>query len=105
MSVSVNYAVETFKQHPQEVGAVMNVYRLALGFATPFAFEAWEASVGIGWIWGMMGFLSLAVFVLTLVPLMLYGEKLRSLSLINPHADAGDEGQDGMPMPSAGLGH
>lgn len=103
VSISVNYAVETFKMHPQEVGAVMNVYRLALGLAAPFIFESWTAAVGIGWVWGMMGMLSLAVFLVAMAPLMLFGPSLRNLSFVRS-ADGQNDG-DAEDMPSVGLGH
>ena len=91
VSISVNYAVETFKKHPQEVGAVMNVYRLALGLATPFIFDSWTAAVGIGWVWGMMGLLSLVVFLVAMAPLMLFGPALRNLSFVKSTDVQGDK--------------
>lgn len=60
--VPINYLVESYTQNPQEVGTVMNVYRLLLGIVIPFFVDAWTDAVGIGWVFGMAAFFSLAAF-------------------------------------------
>ena len=60
--VLINYGVECFTEHSQEVVTVMNCARVALGLVIPFFIEKWEASVGLGWVFGMMAFFSLIAF-------------------------------------------
>jgi len=77
--VPINYLVESFKRNPQEVGTVMNVYRLVLGLVIPFFVDAWEARVGIGWVFGMAAFFCAGSF-LCIILLMWKGHEIRDFS-------------------------
>ncbi|KZF22834.1 MFS general substrate transporter [Xylona heveae TC161] len=79
VAVPINYLVESFAGNPQEVGTVMNGYRLALGLAINFFTEPWEKSVGIGWVFGMAAFFSLGSFLLVIL-LMWKGHVIRQWS-------------------------
>lgn len=79
--ISINYIVECFPEHPQEVGAAMNMYRLVLALAIPFFFQQWVAKVGFGWVLGTAAFLSIFVFLLVLL-LMVKGPWIRKANLI-----------------------
>ena len=57
----------------------MNCARVALGLVIPFFIEKWEASVGLGWVFGMMAFFSLIAFSLAGV-LAWKGETIRRYS-------------------------
>ena len=77
--VIVNYEVECFTRYPIEAATIMNFYRTLFGIAIPFFIEPWEASVGTGWVFGMMAFFSIAAFGLVIV-LLIAGHKLRHLT-------------------------
>ncbi|CRG86660.1 putative transporter C1529,01 [Talaromyces islandicus] len=77
--VVLNYLVECFMSHPIEVNCIMSLYRLGLGLGSPFFIEAWVNQVGVGWVFGMMAFCTLASFV-PIVVLMKYGHALRLIS-------------------------
>ncbi|KAH8700696.1 major facilitator superfamily domain-containing protein [Talaromyces proteolyticus] len=77
--VSLNYLVECFMSHPIELNCVTGLYRLGLGLGIPFFINAWVAKVGVGWVFGMMAFFTLAEFLLIVV-LMLRGHELRQIS-------------------------
>lgn len=74
--VLVNYEVECFTKYPVEAATIMNFYRTVFGIAIPFFIDGWEASVGVGWVFGMMAFVSMAAFSLIIV-LMFAGHKIR----------------------------
>lgn len=84
--VAINYVIESFRPYPQEVGAVLNVYRLVLALGIPFFFQQWGMKVGLDWLFGMAAFFSILVF-LGLVVLMLKGPTIRSASLLKSDAD------------------
>lgn len=77
--VSVNYVVESFKRNPQEVGTIMNAYRLLLALVVQFFISPWAKQVGIGWVFGMMAFFSIFSFML-IVLLMFKGHQIRQWS-------------------------
>lgn len=77
--VTVNYICESFRSHTTEVTLVINSMRLFLGLSINFYIKPWEASVGIGWVYGMMAFLSVFAF-LFLILLMFAGHRIRELS-------------------------
>ncbi|KAJ9612789.1 hypothetical protein H2204_014894 [Knufia peltigerae] len=74
--VLVNYEVECFTKYPVEAATIMNFYRTIFGIAIPFFIDGWEASVGVGWVFGMMAFVSMVAFGLIIV-LMFAGHKIR----------------------------
>ncbi|OAL34770.1 hypothetical protein AYO20_05965 [Fonsecaea nubica] len=74
--VIVNYEVECFTKYPVEAATIMNFYRTIFGIAIPFFIDGWEARVGVGWVFGMMAFVSLAAFGLVIV-LMVAGHRVR----------------------------
>ena len=77
--VTVNYVIECFRQHALETSAIMGAYRLAFGLAIPFFVTPWEKRVGIGWVFGMAAFFSIASFMLLML-LMWKGHEIRKLS-------------------------
>lgn len=77
--VAVNYVIECFRQHALETSAIMGAYRLTFGLAVPFFVTPWEKVVGVGWVFGMAAFFSIASFML-LVLLMWKGHEIRNLS-------------------------
>ncbi|KAJ5784348.1 uncharacterized protein N7503_009560 [Penicillium pulvis] len=62
--VIVNYGVECFTDHSQEVVTILNFWRLALGVAIPFFIGEWQATVGTAWVFGMMALFSIFAFFL-----------------------------------------
>ena len=40
----------------------MNAYRLTLALVTPFFIEPWMQRVGVGWVFGMAAFFTIAAF-------------------------------------------
>lgn len=87
--VPINYLVESFRKRPQEVGTVMNVYRLLLGFVIPFFVNPWTEGVTIGWVFGMAAFFSIAAFGCVAL-LMWKGRSIRIRSL-GKVADSDDQ--------------
>ena len=79
--ISINYVVDSFPHHGQEVGAALNVYRLVLALAVPFFFQQWAAKVDLGWLFGMAAFFSIFVFLLVTL-LMIKGPSMRRASLL-----------------------
>ena len=77
--VTVNYVIECFREHALETSAIMGAYRLAFGLAIPFFVTPWEKRVGVGWVFGMAAFFSIASFMLLIV-LMWKGHEIRKLS-------------------------
>lgn len=77
--VLINYGVECFTDHSQEVMTVLNFCRLILGLFIPFFIDPWEARVGKGWVFGMMAFFSILAFSIAGI-LAWRGEKIRSYS-------------------------
>lgn len=86
--VSINYVAECFTHHAQESSNIMALFRLSLGLAVPFFVDAWEASVGIGWVFGMAAFFSVVGSCLILL-LVWKGEKIRQLSFKSVASDEG----------------
>jgi hypothetical protein len=74
--VIINYQVECFTRYPVEAATIMNFYRTILGIAIPFFIDPWEAAVGVGWVFGMMSFISIFAFLLIIV-LMVAGHTIR----------------------------
>lgn len=77
---SMNYIIEHFKHYPQEVGAVMNVYRIGFAIAVQFFYSPWVARIGVNWVWCVAAFMSLFGFGLVLV-LMFFGPKMTKWNL------------------------
>ena len=80
--VTVNYTIECFKHNSAECGAIMGFYRLIFGLAIPFFIGPWISRVGVGWVFGMASFFSIASFGLICV-LMWKGKAIRQLSIGN----------------------
>ena len=62
-----NYVVESFTNHPSEANTIMSFYRLILGLFVPFFIDDWEASIGVGWVFGMMAFFAIFAFSFTVI--------------------------------------
>lgn len=75
--VTVSYVIECFRQYPVETSAIMGAYRLTFGLGVPFFITPWEKAVGIGWVFGMAAFFSIASFILLL---MWKGDEIRKMS-------------------------
>lgn len=86
--VSINYVAECFTHHAQESSNIMALFRLSLGLAVPFFVDAWEAKVGVGWVFGMAAFFSILGSCLILL-LVWKGEKIRQLSFKSVRSDEG----------------
>lgn len=82
---TMNYIIEAFHHYPQEVAAIMNVYRLGFAIAIQFFYGPWVASIGVNWVWCVAAFMSLFGFSLILV-LMFFGPKLKRWNLLNDEA-------------------
>lgn len=78
----MNYLVEVFGAHNQEVGAVMNAYRLLLTIPLQFFYGPWVARIGVNWVWCTAAFLSLAAFGLVCI-LMVFGPRMRKWNLLH----------------------
>ena len=80
MPVCYNYVVECFLNHPVETSVSLNAWRVAFGILSVFTVTEWQASVGIGWLWGMGAFF--VVFVdLIMVGLIWKGHLVRQLTV------------------------
>lgn len=77
--VTVNYICECFRSHTTEATLVLNSMRLFLGLSINFYINPWADEVGLGWVYGMMGFFSLFAFCFLIV-LMVAGHRIRQLS-------------------------
>jgi MFS family permease len=84
--VVINYLVECFMKYPTELNSILGIYRLGLGLGIPFFINTWVAKVGVGWVFGIQAFLSVAAFA-PIVILMCYGHSLRSMSFKKLHRD------------------
>ena len=62
----VNYAVESFLNHTIATAIAMNAWRLPLGLALPFIETPWVESVGVGWTFGIAGFLCFGALLMIL---------------------------------------
>ncbi|WPH03302.1 Hypothetical protein R9X50_00617900 [Acrodontium crateriforme] len=61
LPICYNYIVECFLRHPVEASVSLNAYRVSFGLMSVFIVTKWQASVGIGWVWGMGAFFILIV--------------------------------------------
>lgn len=75
-----NYIIEIWKTFPQEVSAILNVWRISFAIAVQFFYSPWVESVGVQWVWGTAAFVEIFAFLL-LVVLMMFGPQLRKYSL------------------------
>lgn len=77
----LNYLVDCFTAVPNEVTAVVNLYRLILGLVVPFFVSSWIRAVGVGWVFGMMAlfcvFASAAILLLGF-----WGHQIRDMSVV-----------------------
>lgn len=78
----MNYLVEVFKLYNQEVGAVMNVYRIIFTIPLQFFYAPWVARIGVNWVWCTAAFLSLFAFGLVVI-LMVFGPRIRKWNLLD----------------------
>ena len=74
--VAVNYICECFVLFPAEVGIVIGVYCLSFGLTISFFINPWVASVGIGWVYGMMAIFSLLPNFFFVIVLMWKGDTI-----------------------------
>lgn len=88
--VTVNYMCECFRGHTTEVTLVLNSIRLFLGLSINFYINPWIATVGIGWVYGMMTLFCVAAFMF-LVLLMVFGKRIRAWTPF-----LGGESEEGM---------
>ncbi|KAL8947192.1 MAG: hypothetical protein Q9222_006500 [Ikaeria aurantiellina] len=78
-SVLINYVAETFRDYATETTTILNFYRLSLGVVVPFFIDEWIASVGYGWVFGMMAFFSLGCSIIVNI-LIWKGPAIRRMS-------------------------
>lgn len=64
LPVCYNYIIECFLHTPVEASVSLNAYRVSFGLMSVFIVTQWQASVGVGWMWGMGAFLVLIVDIL-----------------------------------------
>ena len=85
----VNYIIEAFTPaYANEATAIMNLYRLVFGIGLTFFLFPWAKTVGVNWCFGMMAFLTIAVFMLILV-VMRFGETLRRFNFVKARSEEG----------------
>lgn len=68
----------------------MGFYRLIFGLTVPFFVDPWIAAVGVGWLFGIASFISLALFS-CIVLLIWKGHELRQYTLLGLNSN--EEGQ------------
>ncbi|KAI0146685.1 major facilitator superfamily domain-containing protein [Pestalotiopsis sp. NC0098] len=90
---AINYVIEVYKSHPQEVGTALNVYRVSFTVAIQFFYAPWTLSVGVNWVWGISAFCTLFSCVLIAI-LVLGGKRLRKLGLLPDEAAEEEEAQE-----------
>lgn len=89
LPIVINYVVESFTEHASEAYTIMNFYRVILGLLVPFFINPWEASVGPGWVFGMMAFFTILVFSFVAI-LVWKGPSIRKYSFASlRHSDEG----------------
>lgn len=76
--VTVNYVVECFTRYPAEAGIVIGAYRIVYGLTISFYINPWVEAVGVGWVYGMMGFFAVFSFFFVML-LMWKGDVIRGL--------------------------
>jgi hypothetical protein len=86
--VVVNYICEAFTKYTGDAVVAMHLYRLAFGLSIPFYINAWVATLGVGWTYGMMAFFCIAVSFLVVL-LMLKGHVIRGWSLLASTSEEG----------------
>lgn len=89
--VATNYAAESFTHHGEACALIITFYRLAWGEAIPFFADQWIDRVGVGWVFGMSAFFTVASAVLILL-LLWRGHTLREWSLVRSLATS-EEGE------------
>lgn len=77
----VNYVIEQFRGHPQEVGVVLNVWRIGFSISIQFFYSSWVREVGVNWVWGTAAFIALFGFA-NVVFLMVWGPKLAKYNVL-----------------------
>lgn len=77
----VNYVIEQFRGHPQEVGTVLNVWRIGFSISIQFFYSSWVEKVGVNWVWGTAAFISLFGFA-NLILLMISEPKVRQYNFL-----------------------
>lgn len=82
---TMGYTIEVFPHYAQEVGAVMNVYRIGFAIAVQFFYGPWVARVGVNWVWCTAAFVSLFGFGLIVV-LIFLGPRLKRWNLLDDGA-------------------
>jgi MFS family permease len=78
---ATNYVAESFPLYGTECTLIMTFYRLSWGVAIPFFIKPWTVQVGIGWVYGMAGFFTIAMWFPVLL-LVWKGPTLRRWSLM-----------------------
>ena len=87
---TTNYVCECFVDHTTEAACIMGFYRLIFGLTVPFFVDSWIAAVGVGWLFGIAAFLSIALFS-CIVLLIWKGHELRQYTLLGLNSN--EEGQ------------
>ncbi|TVY85567.1 putative MFS-type transporter [Lachnellula suecica] len=78
--ICLNYVVECFLNSANEVGIIMNCYRLAFAIGLGFFVFPWEVKVGQGWTFGMAACFDL--FAALLIGILVWkGKSLRKYTL------------------------
>ncbi|PVH69197.1 MFS general substrate transporter [Cadophora sp. DSE1049] len=86
----VNYVVECFGDHGNEVSAYLNFMRVVFGLTIPFYITPWTEAVSVGWVFGTMALLSVGVFGF-IIALIAKGHELREFKTwgIKAHSEEG----------------
>ena len=80
LPVCYNYIIECFLHTPVEASVSLNGYRVSFGLMSVFIVTQWQASVGVGWMWGMGSFLVLIVDIM-MIGVILKGHIVRDLTV------------------------
>lgn len=78
--ILITYVVENFTNRAAEVVAVLGLYKSIFGISLPFFMFNWQEAVGVGWLFGMMGFISILAFGLIVI-LIFYGHEIRTYTM------------------------
>lgn len=76
LPVCYNYIIECFLHNPVEASVSLNAYRVSFGLMSVFIVTKWQASVGVGWMWGM-GALLIVFVDMIMVGIILKGHLVR----------------------------
>jgi hypothetical protein len=77
--VTLNYAAECFRTNTIAATVALISMRQIFGLTINFYINPWMASVGIGWVYGMMAFFSIFAFLFIII-VMWKGHQIREVS-------------------------